>query len=212
MLASGDRTTNPDGQNNDGSFFNPSLFSNSFASSSTSTNSSSQKSCAGSSKIQCADYKEGTDFAVWLESFELAAQNAGLHPDGYKQPLVARLPPRYRRSTFAASKSGKRLLASDWPAIRASVLRNIVGTTDSVAQKTASDFHQMRSWSPAEEFEPYLTELLTRFYLWTDAAGYDEASVELHFSSTLIEKLRKKIPPVLRAELPQTLDVKWEQA
>ena len=51
----------------------------------------------------------------------------------------------------------------------------------------------MRPWTPAERIESYLSEMLAKFYNWTEAALYTDAETALHHKSTLVERLREKI-------------------
>ena len=101
------------------------------------TSSSSLPSRSGASKVQCADYKDGQNFVTWLRSFEVAAQNAGLLPEGYSQPLETRLPARHRFAVGYRTATGFKIAPTDWTEIRASIMDTIVGATNALAHKAS---------------------------------------------------------------------------
>lgn len=52
--------------------------------------------------------------------------------------------------------------------------------------------------------------MLAKFYNWTEAALYTDAETALHHKSTLVERLREKMPPVIRSDLRG--NISWADA
>jgi hypothetical protein len=164
-------------------------------------------------KIQCPDFKLGSNFTNWLSSFERAARNAGLEPTSFSQPFELRLPANHRDGARYDWMTGELMDPSDWDSIRASAMSSFGGVTDDqLAAKTAAEFYNMRHWSPDQPIALFLASVLQKFYAWTTAAAYTQAEVDTHKGSTLLTRLGDVLPAVLRAEIPSARGTTWTDA
>lgn len=158
------------------------------------------------SKVQYLDYKKGTDVNAWLDGFAMACDLAGIPPTGRQQHLEQRLLPPHRMATRVHSLYATNIDPSDWVTIRTSVEAVVNGaTSETIADKRRKEFQEFRTWTNAEEIGEWMLDLAGKFQNWVKAEKYDDKLIASHLASTLLEKLKEKLPPALKVAVTRNM-------